>query len=133
MNNRIYQLCQDVIARNGVNDIDTNCDNIKCSCCPFSSFNNIDRLSCEKRMSINNKKIAESWIKRNYKSIDHVNSPSHYTQGNIEVIEVIEDWKLNYNLGNAIKYIGRCEHKGNKKQDLEKAIWYIKREIERCK
>ena len=68
-----------------------------------------------------------------FKPTDHVNSPSHYTQGNIEVIEVIEDWKLNYNLGNAIKYIGRCEHKGNKKQDLEKAIWYIKREIERCK
>lgn len=68
-----------------------------------------------------------------FKPTDHVNSPSHYTQGVIEVIEVIEDWKLNYNLGNAIKYIGRCEHKGNKNQDLEKAIWYIKREIERCK
>lgn len=62
---------------------------------------------------------------------DLVNNPSHYTYGKYEVIDVIEDWNLNYRLGNAIKYIARCEHKGNKKQDLEKAIWYIRREIEK--
>ena len=62
---------------------------------------------------------------------DQVNHPSHYTYGKYETIDVIEGWNLNYNLGNAIKYISRCEHKGNKKQDLEKAIWYIQREIKR--
>lgn len=62
---------------------------------------------------------------------DLVNNPSHYTYGKYEVIDVIEDWNLNYRLGNAIKYIARCEHKGNKIQDLEKAIWYIRREIEK--
>lgn len=62
---------------------------------------------------------------------DAVNHPSHYTYGTIETIDVIEDWNLGYCLGNAVKYISRCEHKGNKKQDLEKAIWYIQREISR--
>ena len=62
---------------------------------------------------------------------EHVNHPNHYNKGKFEVIEVIEDWGLGFNLGNAIKYIGRCEHKGNKKQDLEKALWYIKRELEK--
>lgn len=62
---------------------------------------------------------------------DAVNHPSHYTYGKIETIDVIEDWNLGYCLGNAVKYISRCEHKGNKKQDLEKAIWYIQREISR--
>ena len=61
---------------------------------------------------------------------DLVNNPKHYNMGKYQVIEVIEDWDLGYHLGNAIKYIGRCEHKGNKVQDLEKAIWYIQREIE---
>lgn len=63
-------------------------------------------------------------------TIEHVNHPNHYNKGKFEVIEVIEDWGLGFNLGNAIKYIGRCEHKENKKQDLEKALWYIKRELE---
>lgn len=60
---------------------------------------------------------------------DKVNHPNHYTYGKHEVIDIIEDWKMNYHLGNAIKYIARCERKGNKKQDLETAIWYIKREL----
>lgn len=59
--------------------------------------------------------------------------PSHYNSGQFEVIEVIEDWKLNFNLGNAVKYIGRCEHKKNKVEDLKKAIFYIEREIENTK
>lgn len=61
-------------------------------------------------------------------SVDH---PSHYNYGTIEVIDVIEDWNLNFNLGNSIKYIARCEHKGHKKEDLEKAIWYLKRELQK--
>ncbi len=60
-----------------------------------------------------------------------VNHPNHYNQGRYEVIDVIEDWDLNFCLGNAVKYIARCNHKGNKKQDLEKAIFYLKRELEK--
>ena len=60
---------------------------------------------------------------------DPVNHPAHYKVGGIETIDFIEAKKLNYNLGNAVKYITRADHKGNRKQDLEKALWYIKREL----
>lgn len=61
---------------------------------------------------------------------DPVNHPSHYKVGGIETIDFIEAKKLGYNLGNVVKYITRADHKGNRKQDLEKALWYLKREIE---
>ena len=60
---------------------------------------------------------------------DPVNHPAHYKYGGIETIDFIEAKKLNYNMGNAVKYITRADHKGNRKQDLEKAIWYLKREL----
>ena len=59
---------------------------------------------------------------------------SHYTSGGIEVIDVIEAYNLGFSLGNAVKYILRCGHKGNSQDainDLEKAKAYISREIER--
>lgn len=62
--------------------------------------------------------------------MDNVNHPNHYNVGSIEVIDAILDWKLGFCLGNAIKYIARCEHKNNKREDLNKAIWYIQKEIE---
>lgn len=63
------------------------------------------------------------------KAHDPVNQPSHYKVGGIETIDFIEAKGLNYNLGNAIKYITRADHKGSKAQDLAKAIWYLRREI----
>jgi len=62
---------------------------------------------------------------------DDVNRPSHYTYGSIEVIDYIEDKKLGFHLGNSVKYISRAGKKDPSKyiQDLEKAIWYLKREI----
>ena len=61
---------------------------------------------------------------------DVVEHPSHYTQGKYEVIDVIEDWKLDYHLGNVIKYIARSEHKNQQLLDLYKARWYLSRKIE---
>ena len=62
---------------------------------------------------------------------DAVTHPQHYNQGKIEVIEFIEDKKLNYHRGNAIKYISRAGIKNKDKEieDLRKAIWYLQREI----
>ena len=54
----------------------------------------------------------------------------HYKKGSIEPITVIRDWKLGFNLGNVVKYIGRAEHKGNKIADLKKALWYLQDEID---
>jgi hypothetical protein len=60
---------------------------------------------------------------------DPVNQPSHYKVGGIETIDFIESKELGYNLGNVVKYITRSDHKGNKLQDLQKAQWYLNREI----
>jgi hypothetical protein len=62
---------------------------------------------------------------------DNVNHPKHYTQhpSGVEVIQITEH--MNFCLGNAIKYIMRADYKNNPIEDLRKAEWYIKREIER--
>lgn len=62
---------------------------------------------------------------------DAVNHPSHYTThpSGVECITITEH--MNFNLGNAMKYIWRAGLKGNERQDLEKAIWYINRELQR--
>ncbi len=60
---------------------------------------------------------------------DNVNHPAHYKVGGIETIDFIEAKKLNYNLGNVIKYITRADHKDNTIEDLHKARWYLNREI----
>lgn len=71
---------------------------------------------------------------------DMVNAPPHYRHGGIETIDYIEAKNLNYRLGNVIKYISRAGKKhemlGLKNRfdysimDLEKAKWYLEREIE---
>lgn len=43
--------------------------------------------------------------------MDNVNHPSHYTDGNIEVIDYIEDKQLGFHLGNVVKYISRAGKK----------------------
>jgi len=67
------------------------------------------------------------------KEEEMVNHPSHYNSGKIEVISAIEDWDMGFCLGNAIKYIARAgkKNKSSKKEDLEKAIWYLQRELNR--
>jgi hypothetical protein len=64
--------------------------------------------------------------------VDH---PDHYGgRGNTyEAIKVIEAWNLGFNLGNCIKYICRAPFKGDHIENLEKAHWYLGREIENRK
>lgn len=68
---------------------------------------------------------------------DTVNHPPHYTNSDakcascytlIECIDVTRH--MSFNLGNAIKYIWRCNHKGSAIEDLQKAVWYLNDEIE---
>ena len=60
-----------------------------------------------------------------------VNHPRHYNAhpSGIECIAVAEHF--NFCLGNAIKYIWRAGEKGDFVEDLEKARWYLDREIKR--
>lgn len=88
-----------------------------------------------------NYNVSDEDVNKNYEivfgnednepAIDPVNRPAHYTDGKIEVIDYIEDKKLGFCLGNAIKYISRAGKKNPDKEveDLNKAIWYIKRRI----
>ena len=60
--------------------------------------------------------------------VDH---PPHYrSDTGYEAIEVIEAWGLGFHLGNVVKYISRAGHKDSSLQDLQKALWYLEREIQ---
>lgn len=62
---------------------------------------------------------------------DNVKHPSHYTEGRkYEPKDVIRDWKLNFNLGSAVKYISRAGRKDDTVQDLKKAQEFIQFEID---
>lgn len=60
---------------------------------------------------------------------DMVNHPPHYTShpSGIECVQITEH--MNFLLGNAVKHIWRADLKGDAVEDLEKAAWYIQREI----
>lgn len=62
-------------------------------------------------------------------TVDH---PAHYGgDSTYEAIKVIEAWNLGFSLGNAVKYIARAGKKGSALEDLQKARWYLDREIAR--
>ena len=63
-------------------------------------------------------------------SKEQVDHPTHYNAGDVECIDVIE-W-LPCNLANAAKYVWRAGLKGDLRTDLEKALWYIRRERARA-
>lgn len=61
---------------------------------------------------------------------DNVNHPAHYNKGKIECIEFLEDQFMDRpHEWNAVKYLCRAAFKGRQVEDLEKAIWYIRRKI----
>ena len=56
--------------------------------------------------------------------------PQHYENGkDYDVIDIVNDYNLNFNEGNALKYIIRSRYKGQHLDDLRKAIDYLQREI----
>ncbi len=66
---------------------------------------------------------------------DAVNHPAHYggEDNPYEAIKVVEAWQLWFCLGNTLKYISRAGKKGPVLEDLEKAKWYLDREIHRLR
>jgi hypothetical protein len=66
---------------------------------------------------------------------EQVNHPEHYggELNMYETIKVIENWQLDFHLGNALKYISRAGKKEDMLQDLEKAKWYLERKISQIK
>lgn len=94
------------------------------------TYNPNDKESIDKVIEQIKAKLQE--VRGEEQEEDLVNHPSHYTQNGVETIDVIES-KLTpeqfsgYCLGNVMKYIDRCEYKGNKEQDLYKSQWYVNR------
>lgn len=69
-------------------------------------------------------------------SSEQINHPSHYLRFNddpYEAIKVIEAWGADFCIGNALKYLSRAGKKGDEREDLEKAMWYIQRKIDQIK
>lgn len=59
-----------------------------------------------------------------------VNHPTHYQGNKFEVIDIIEDFNLDFHLGNVVKYVLRCGKKDDDIQELKKAKWYLDKKIE---
>ena len=106
------------------------CNNRECCECPLV-IRNLELNGCYMD-------VSDEIVNENYEIVfgdkvenDPVNRPSHYTDGKIEVIDFIEDKKLGFCLGNAIKYIARAGKKDPTKEieDLNKAKWYVERRI----
>lgn len=107
-------------------------------CIGCAAYNNemlCEKLSGDCTKDCTNLKII--W-KRKYADLENkpddiVNHPSHYTShpSGIECIQITEH--MGFNLGNAVKYIWRCDLKKDAIEDLEKAKWYIEREINKRK
>ena len=79
-----------------------------------------------------NKPVTVEQMRKDVVAIaDMVNHPPHYKAGGIETIDFIEAKDLNYRLGNVVKYVSRAGRKvdSDPVQDLEKALFYLKREI----
>lgn len=73
--------------------------------------------------------LMQKVMERNNKP-ELVNHPDHYQGKKFEVIDIIEDYELNFTLGSAVKYILRAGKKDDKDTDLKKAIWMLERELE---
>ena len=96
-------------------------------CAPIGGTFPYNEDACDKALDI----IHGVDINHPDDTYDNVNHPAHYTDGKIEVIDFIEDKKLGFHLGNAVKYIARAGKKDPTKEveDLKKADWYINRRI----
>ena len=112
MDDVIQQYCQDTTCSECV---------VKCQCDSCNNFFDTNPKECEEAYH-----IVKGLVKTSA-----VNHPSHYNKGTIEVWDFISDWGLNFDRGNAIKYLCRAGEKDPTKeiQDLEKAIAYINHEI----
>ncbi len=73
--------------------------------------------------------LDREWAKVCQSPPNMVEHPPHYTFGKYEVIDVLVDWKMDFLLGNVIKYVARAGRKGSKSEDLKKARVYLERAI----
>ena len=75
--------------------------------------------------------VLEAFNNTHPKGLKH--RQEHYKQHKFEPIDIIEEYCLNFNLGNIVKYSLRSKYKGQEIEDLEKVVYYANRELERAK
>lgn len=96
----------------------------KCSADGYSStvyLSNMEKEGWFKRLiTASTKEVVKQPV-----AVDNVVSPVHYNTTKISALDVVNDWNLNFYLGNTIKYIKRYELKDNPIQDLKKAAQYL--------
>ena len=130
-------ICEDIKANDFCNHSeDGKCKIFKCKCKVLDkncvNYDN-DKLTDEIDNIISiltNALMPSKLVNANVDKKEMINHPQHYNQG-IEAIDYIESHKMNFNIGNVIKYVTRAKHKGTELEDLKKASWYLNREIER--
>lgn len=107
----------------------TGCPNCLAEECGSNGGYAIEKFSEDKVRTIHKELFPDDYEN------DPVNHPAHYTSGKIEVADFIADQKLNFDRGNAVKYLCRAGIKDPacEIQDLEKASWYINHEIKTLK
>lgn len=89
----------------------------------------LDRLSKNQKSEYVLTSVINETFEKSAKCQDMINHPPHYTHASgVECIQIAEH--MSFNLGNVLKYCFRHDRKGGKR-DLEKARWYLNREIER--
>lgn len=88
----------------------------------FKTTSGSDAVEFRNRVMAQDREVAE-------RLNDPINHPKHYTETAVEPIAAIEAWGLGFNLGNCVKYIARAGRKGDRLEDLRKALWYLEREI----
>lgn len=98
--------------------------------CPHCNYENRYNIGVERAICSKCDKVFNTQ-KKVIKLEETVNHPTHYNQhpSGVECITIVRHF--NFNVGNAIKYLWRAGLKGNAVEDLRKAAWYIRDEIER--
>jgi hypothetical protein len=102
-------------------------------CSPDKNYKTLNDLAKDVQAIVTESK-KEGCLKK-VESKETVNHPQHYGGADnlYEAIKVIEAWRLSFNLGNVVKYVSRAGKKCGYIEDLEKARFYLNREIENAK
>ena len=99
--------------------------------CPHCNYENHYNIGVERAICSKCDKVFNTQKEAKVETEETVNHPAHYNKhpSGVECIEIVRHF--NFNVGNAIKYLWRAGLKGNAVEDLRKAAWYIRNEIER--
>lgn len=126
--NKVEKLRQSLLTiwRSGVDDLDHHCRYPALEFFGCKHFHELENLA--PAASVSEQQAEAAPVAQPGSAVNH---PAHYNAhpSGIECIDVVEH--MGFNVGNAVKYLWRADLKGNALEDLEKARWYVQREIDK--